>query len=105
MVIFCYLFIHQMSHIMTYTLKITPAAAAVLDGYCRAAGYSLRSVLSQFLTQKKLPNPATPAAEPLYSPIALPGLPPAPAPAEAAAELPELPEHDIDEAFDNFMTR
>ena len=86
---------------MTYTLKITPVAAAVLDGYCRAAGYSLRSVLSQCLTQKKLPNPAPAAAEPVHSPIALP----VPPPSTAAEPADELPEHDIDAAFDNFMTR
>ena len=37
---------------MTYSLKVTPFAAAMLDGYCRAAGSSLKTTLGHHITQQ-----------------------------------------------------
>lgn len=51
---------------MTYTVKITPTEMALLDGYCRAAGRSLKSALGLLLTERAAtataPAPAAPAA-------------------------------------------
>jgi hypothetical protein len=87
---------------MTYTLKITPTGLALLEGYCRAAGRSIKDTLSLHLTETAASHPAAaPAAEPVHSPIALP----VPPPATVAEPEDELPDHDIEAAFDNFMTR
>lgn len=37
---------------MTYTLKLTPTGLALLEGYCRAAGRSLKDTLSLHLTEQ-----------------------------------------------------
>lgn len=53
---------------MTYTVKITPTEMAMLDGYCRAAGRSLKSALGLLLTERAAtatataPAPAAPVA-------------------------------------------
>lgn len=50
---------------MMYTVKITPTEMALLDGYCRAAGRSLKSALGLLLTERATataPAPAAPAA-------------------------------------------
>ena len=74
---------------MTYSLKITPSAAAILDGYCRAAGQSLKTVLGVHLTQQAPAAPtrvADHAAATLAAASAEQPLPAAAAPAEPAAE-------------------
>ena len=70
---------------MTYSLKITPSAAAILDGYCRAAGQSLKTVLGVHLTQHAPARVADHAAATLAAASAEQPLPAA-APAEPAAE-------------------
>lgn len=61
------------------------------------------SMLAAGMCHAALNRPAAPpaAAEPVHSPIALP----VPPPSTASEPEDELPEHDIDAAFDNFMTR
>lgn len=90
---------------MTYTLKLTPTGLALLEGYCRAAGRSLKEALGLHLTEKAAAAagsnaPAAPAAvataAPLPSPAPLiqpppPFAPPVPAtPAEEDALLAPL---------------
>lgn len=53
---------------MTYTLKLTPTGLALLEGYCRAAGRSLKEALGLHLTEQSAAAggsstaPAAPAA-------------------------------------------
>lgn len=53
---------------MTYAIKLNPTTAAILDGYCRAAGHTLRTVLGDHLTRRAsaatLPPAPAPAPEP-----------------------------------------
>lgn len=58
---------------MTYTLKITPAGLALLEGYCRAAGRTLKDALGLHLTETAASaTAATAATAPPAEPEALP---------------------------------
>ena len=58
---------------MTYTLKLTPTGMALLEGYCRAAGRSLKEALGLHLTENAASAPAaTAATAPTAEPEALP---------------------------------
>ena len=78
---------------MTYSLKVTPFAAAMLDGYCRSAGSSLKTTLGHHLTQQAPTRVADHAAATLAAvsaeqplPTAAPAIPEPPA---AAASTPQ----------------
>ena len=58
---------------MTYTLKLTPTGMALLEGYCRAAGRTLKDALGLHLTETATSHPAaTAATAPTAEPEALP---------------------------------
>lgn len=65
---------------MTYTLKLTPTGLALLDGYCRAAGRSLKEALGLHLTETAASAPAATAATAATAPTAEPEALPSPAP-------------------------
>lgn len=73
---------------MTYSLKVTPFAAAMLDGYCRAAGSSLKTTLGHHITQQTPTRVADHAAATLAAASAEAPLPTAATPAAASAEQP-----------------
>lgn len=64
---------------MTYTLKITPTGLALLEGYCRAAGRSLKDALGLHLLEQSAAAGSHPAATATAAPAAV---------ATAAPQLP-----------------
>ena len=58
---------------MTYTLKLTPTGLALLEGYCRAAGRSLKEALGLHLPEQSAAAgssaPAAPAAVATAAPL------------------------------------
>ena len=73
---------------MTYSIKVTPFAAAMLDGYCRAAGSSLKTTLGHHLTQQAPTRVADHAAATLAAASAEQPLGALPSHSQAAAEPP-----------------
>ena len=87
-------------------IGLAAAGAAMLglslcDGLLQPAGRLQARAAARAAAAQAAVTESAPAAEPVHSPIVLP----VPPPATAAEPEAELPEHDIDAAFDNFMTR
>lgn len=90
-------------------IGLAAAGAAMLglslcDGLLQPAGRLQARAAARAAAAQAADTESAHAAEPVHSPIALP-VPPAVAVQPAAEPADELPEHDIDAAFDNFMTR
>lgn len=78
---FVLLFAQQVDNMfMTYTLKLTPTGMALLEGYCRAAGRTLKDALGLHLTETAAIAPAATAATAATAPTAEPEALPSPAP-------------------------